>query len=326
LWLIPWTAFAPQALLQIPRKAADWRAGLSRQQQATLLFALWAVVVLVFFSFSSRQEYYVIPGVPGVALLIGGWLARETASPVASPERRSALHSSLVLMVIGIVACGVAVFLALQAQTPPPGYDIAELLKKNPEAYKLSFGHFLDLTPKALGAFKLPLLLTGIALGGGTMLNFFLRRTGRSLPANVTLALMMVVMLYQAHTGLVIFSPVLTSKVLADRIASLWKLGDVLESNGDYEAASTLPYYLHQQIRMLNGRDSNIWYGSLFPDAPPIFDDDKSFEQLWRGEKRIFFWTEEDKIPAYVSKAGYCQLAKWGGKLILTNDRKLCPD
>ncbi|MBZ5523485.1 MAG: glycosyltransferase family 39 protein [Acidobacteriia bacterium] len=324
LWLIPWTVFTPQALLQIPRKAADWRAGLSRQQQATLLFALWAVIVLVFFSFSSRQEYYVIPGVPGVALLIGGWLARETASPMGSPERRSALRSSLVLMVFGIAACSVAVFLAVQAQTPPPGYDIAELLKKNPEAYKLSFGHFLDLTPRALGAFKLPLLLTGLALGAGTALNFFLRLTGRTFPANLALAVMMVVLLNQAHTGLVIFSPVLSSKALADRIEPLWKPGDILEVNGDYEAASTLPYYLHQQMRMLNGRDSNIWYGSLFRDAPAIFDDDKSFEQLWRGEKRIFFWTEEDKIPSYITNAGYCQLAKWGGKLILTNDRKLC--
>jgi 4-amino-4-deoxy-L-arabinose transferase-like glycosyltransferase len=324
LWLIPWTVFTPQALLQIPRKAADWRAGLNRQQQATLLFALWAGIVLLFFSFSSRQEYYVIPGVPGVALLIGGWLARESASPIGSAERRSAVRSSLVLMVIGIVACGVAVFLALQAQTPPPGYDIAELLKKNPEAYKLSFGHFLDLTPRALGAFKLPLLLTGIALGVGTILNFFLRRRGSAFPANVALAAMIVVVLYQAHTGLVIFSPVLSSKVLADKIAPLWKSGDILEDNGDYEAASTLPYYLHQQMRILNGRDANIWYGSTFPDAPQIFDDDKSFEQLWRGERRIFFWTEEDKIPAYVITAGYCQLAKWGGKLILTNDRGLC--
>jgi len=77
-------------------------------------------------------------------------------------------------------------------------------------------------------------------------------------------------------------------------------------------------------MRMLNGRDSNIWYGSTFSDAPAIFDDDQSFEKLWKADKRIFFWTEEDKIPPYVTTAGYCQVAKWGGKLILTNDRGLC--
>ena len=324
LWLIPWTVFTPQALLQIPHKVAEWRAGLDRPHRATLLFALWAVIILLFFSFSSRQEYYVMPGAPGIALLIGGWLARETASLRGSPERRSGMISSFVLMLIGVAACGVAVFLALQAQTPPAGYDIAELLKKNPDAYKLSFGHFLDLTPRALGAFKLPLLLTGLALGIGTIVNFLLRRTGRIFSANAALAGMMLVVLWQAHTGLEIFSPVLTSKVLADKIQTVWKPGDLLEDNGDYEAASTLNYYLHIQMRMLNGRDSNIWYGSTFPDAPAIFDDDQSFEKLWRADKRIFFWTEEDKIPAYITTAGYCQVAKWGGKLILTNDRGLC--
>src|SRR5215470_16915581 len=173
LWLTPWTAFVFQALGQVPHRLREWRAGLSQPQRGTLLFLLWAAVVLVFFSFSSRQEYYVIPGIPGVALLIGGWLARETTSPAGSAERRTGRISSLVLMVAGIIGCVVTVGLALQAQTPPPNYDIPELLKKNPDAYRLSFGHFLDLTPKALGAFKVPLLMTGIALALGTILNWF---------------------------------------------------------------------------------------------------------------------------------------------------------
>jgi len=195
-----------------------------------------------------------------------------------------------------MLACIVAVGLAIEAQAPPANYDIAELLKKNPDAYRLSFGHFLDLTPRALGAFKVPLLMTGIALAIGTLLNWLLRRANRTLPANVVLACMMIVFLLAAHSGLVIFSPVLDSKVLADRLESVWKPGDLIEFNGDYEAASTLPYYDQRQVRMLNGRDSNIWYGSLFPDAPDLFDDSQSFEKLWKGPQRIFFWTEEETV------------------------------
>lgn len=320
LWLMPWTAFVVQAVRQVPVRLREWRASFNQREHGTLLFALWAAVILVFFSFSSRQEYYVIPGVPGLALLLGGWLATETRSPDDSPERRSGRVSSLVLMVLGVAACVAAVGLAVQSQSPPPNYDIAELLKKNPEAYSLSFGHFLDLTPRALGAFKLPLLVTGIALAAGTILNWFLRRSNRTLAANLVLVAMMVVLLHQAQAGFEIFSPVLSSKVLADKIGSVWKPGDMIEHNGDYEAASSLTYYLDKQVRMLNGRDSNIWYGSLFPDAPPdIFDDDKSFERLWRGDGRMFLWTEEDTIPAFMKNPGYCELAKWGGKYILTN-------
>ncbi len=78
-------------------------------------------------------------------------------------------------------------------------------------------------------------------------------------------------------------------------------------------------------MRILNGRRNNIWYGSTFPDAPPVFDDDQAFEKLWRSGKRVFLWTEENNVPSYVKRAEYCQLAKWGGKQILTNELKLCP-
>jgi 4-amino-4-deoxy-L-arabinose transferase-like glycosyltransferase len=403
IWLMPWTAFIVQAVGQVPYRLREWRAGLTARRRGTALFGVWAVVVLLFFAFSSRQEYYIIPGLPGIALLIGGWLTREENSTMASPERRQARISSLALMVICAAAGAVAIWLAMRSQTPPANYDIAELLKKNPDAYRLSFGHFLDLTGKALGAFKIPLLTTGIALAAGSILNWLLRRSGRTFPANLVLAAMMVVFLHAAHTGLVTFSPVITSKVLADKIAIVWKPGDLIEVNGDYEAASTIPYYLHKQIRMLNGRDSNIWYGSLFPDAPNVFDNNESFEKLWGGPQRIFFWTEEEEvfrdadaitdysntwyaaerdrvegekiaantdhdstpahreqelkridarrlaeerqfeawkqdayqrvqrgeaashgIPEYI-KAANCELAKWGGKLILTNELKLCP-
>jgi 4-amino-4-deoxy-L-arabinose transferase-like glycosyltransferase len=331
LWLMPWTAFIVQALATVPRRIELWRGaliknGLSTQERATLLFAVWTLVIMVFFSFSSRQEYYVLPGLPGVALLLGGWLARESASAPDSAERRSGRASSLVLLVIGAAACVACVVLAVQSKTPPTNYDIAELLKKNPQDYALSFGHFLDLTPQAMGAFKAPLLVTGIAFALGTLLNWLLRRANRTFTANISLAAMMVVLLGAAHRGLAIFSPVLTSKTLADAIERNWKPGDVIEANGDYEAASSVNYYTRHQMRLLNGRHNNIWYGSTFPDAPQIFDNDASFEGLWRGQQRVFFWTEEDSVPRYVKDAGFCRLAKWGGKLVLTNGPKPCPD
>ncbi len=77
LWLIPWTVFLPQSLQEIPRHWAEFRGQMTRRQKANLLFFLWNVVIVGFFSFSTRQEYYTIPAIPGMALLVGGWLARE---------------------------------------------------------------------------------------------------------------------------------------------------------------------------------------------------------------------------------------------------------
>lgn len=325
IWLMPWTAFIVPALRQVPVRLREFRRGLSETQRGTLLFALWTFVVLVFFSFSSRQEYYVIPGVPGLALLLGGWLAGETASSLDSTERRSGRISSVVLMAIGAAALATCVLLAMKSKAPPPGYDIAELLKRNPQEYALSFGHFLDLTPQAMGAFRMPLLITGFAFGAGTILNWLLRRANRTLAANLVLAAMMVAFLHAAHRALQIFSPVLSSKVLADAIEANWKPGAVIEVNGDYEAGSSVNFYTHRQMRILNGRRNNIWYGSTFPDAPAIFDDDQSFQRRWHNPQPVFLWTEEDEIPRYVTEAGYCELSKWGGKLVLTNAPKPCP-
>ncbi len=244
------------------------------------------------------------------------------------------------LVVLGVAICVACVALAWQAQSPPANYDIAELLKKNPQDYALSFGHILDLTPQAMGAFKMPLLATGFAFAVGTILNLVLRRRNRAFAANLVLTLMTTVLLYAAHQGLVIFSPVLSSKVLAQAIERNWKPGAIIEDNGDYEAASSVNYYTRRQIRILNGRCNNIWYGSRFPDAPPIFDNNASFERLWRGPNTVFLVTDakakpssevsdecpqKDRLPDYVEKDGACVLARWGGKLVLTNAPKPCP-
>ena len=191
-----------------------------------------------------------------------------------------------------------------------------------------------------MGAFKVPLLATWIALAAGTILNFLLRRRNRAFAANLALAGMMLVVLLASQAGLEIFLPVLSSKKLAQVIENHWVPGAVIETNGDYETASSVNFYTHRQIRMLNGRCNNIWYGAQFPDAPPVFDNDSSFERLWRSEQTVFLLTAEDatakdepsekcpqddRLPVYIQKDKACQVAKWGGKVVLTNALRLCP-
>lgn len=282
-----------------------------------------------------------MPGLPGLALLIGGWMTTECNSASDSRDRRTGKISSVVLAVLGTAACMVCVVLTWQAQTPPPNYDIAELLKQNPQDYALSFGHFLDLTPQAMGAFKGPLLLTGIAFALGTIVNFFLRRAGRAFAGNLVLTGMSVALLLAAYQGLNVFSPVLSSQVLARAIEAHWQPGAIIEDNGDYEAASSVNYYTHRQLRILNGQCNNIWYGSKFPDAPAIFDDDNSLEDLWVSNHVVFLvidgkarpgpeignkCPQTERVPRYVTEPAVCVIAQSGGKMVLTNALTLCLD
>ena len=134
-------------------------------------------------------------------------------------------------------------------------------------------------------------------------------------------------LLIAVHLGLVIFSPLLTSKPLAEAIARVYQPGDIVELNGEYEGGSTIAYYTGIQVRILNGRSANLWYASRFPDAPQIFDDSQSFQLLWSGPRRVFLWTESEKQAAALQGIGPATvhvLAKSGGKLILTN-RPLIP-
>ncbi len=313
LWLIPWVAFLPQTL-----KSIGWRRVEDQRPRANLLFFLWALVILVFFSFSTRQEYYTIPALPGLALLVGGWLAREESAANYSRERQAGIRSALGLFVVGTAALGVGIWLLSLAKAPAPGTDLSELLKRNPQEYALSFGHFLDLTPQALGAFRTPLLAFVLALFLGSGLSWFFRRRGNPKLGNAALVGMMVVILACVHSAFVTFSPILSSKSLAVAISNHYHPGDLIVVDGEYENASTLNFYTGIPLRVLHERGGNLWYGSQFPDAPHVFETQASFDALWASPTRVFFWTDQEDPKELHGSARYA-LASNGGKSILMN-------
>lgn len=323
VWLMPWSAFLFKALGQIPVRFRELRK-LDIRRQTLLLCALWAAVILVFFSFSSRQEYYTIPALPGLALLVGAWLSQEESSPADSPDRRAGRRITTVMLAITVPAFVFAMLLLGYSKSVPKGADLAEILARNPEKYALSFGHIFDLTPEAMGVFRIPLAISATALLLGALATWWFRRKGRVGFSNVALAAMMVVFLQCAHEGLVIFTPILSSYDSVEPLQRLYKPGDLVVVNGAYEDASTLNFYGHYQLHVVNSRmNGNLYYGSLFPDSPAIFEDDTSLARLWKGDARVFLWTEDDRLPAVVKSTSAYVVDHGGGKYILTN--KLLP-
>lgn len=319
IWLGPWTAFLFKGLAKVPWRWSELPR-LDRTGRAMLVCAIWSLLIYGFFSFSSRQEYYVLPALPAIALMMAAWMAQEQASPVGSSERRAGIRGSVVLLVIAAVAGVAAVVLLITSKSVPVGTELADVLSKNDSEYALSFGHIFDLTGMAMGFFRWPLAITAISLLGGSIANLLLRKRGQVARANFALALMMLVFLHCAHKGLVIFEPILSSKALSNEIAKVYQPGDVVVINGVYEDASTLNFYGHLPLHVLNARGlGNLYYGSLFPDSPQAFEDDASLMAMWSGPKRVFLWTEEKKIPKYIQNSGYTLLTKSGGKLILMN-------
>jgi hypothetical protein len=162
--------------------------------------------------------------------------------------------------------------------------------------------------------------MLGIGLG-----SYLLRRKGRTYVANLALAAAMTITLLAAHEGLARFYPILGSKGLADAINNARQAtprpDDLIVLDGELTGGSTLIFYTRQQIHLINGRVNGLWYGSFWPDAPPIFETEDSLRQLWASPRRIFLFTYNPATRATdLAPSGPVHtLASAGGKTVLTN-------
>jgi len=320
LWLLPWSSFLPQALAQVRFRLMRVAGVRQSTEPALLLGFLWPAVILLFFSFSTRQEYYLAPGLPGIALLIGHWMAREAEAPIGSPIARAGRRSALVLFVFGLLIAAITGALVFTTHAPAPGTELFDLLNQNPNEYALSLGHVLDLTGNAMSFFRGPLIGTSLAFFLGPLLNWLLRRRGKIVAANWALAAMMIVFIECAHISLGVFYPILGSKQFAVAIQQHLQPGEHIVYDGEYANASSVRYYTGQQILVLNGRINGLWYGSLFPDSPDIFLDDARFDKLWAGPDRVYFITHDEKKRDTLSAfAPVYLLTKAGGRYVFTN-------
>lgn len=368
-WLMPWSAFLFKALgpvAQFVRTAVHairLRTTEQLRQQlrylrwhplsrAFTLLTVWAALPLVFFSFSTRQEYYVLPSLPALALLIAGWLALdgrvewEPHTESARVIRRANERCTEALILFGAAFAVAATILSLpRPHAPGDTMDLATLLRQNPGGYALSMGHFLDLNAQALSLFRTPLAIAAISLLLGPVASHLLRRRARPHDATLALAGGGFGFLLAVHLALQTFAPVLSSAQLAGTIRPMLKQDDLIVIHQEYEYGSTLGFYLQrpqylqggtltlplQPLHILTepsydgkieyGRSANLWYGSFFPDAPEIFETAASLAVKWHGPQRIWVWQDLANQPAPLPAAltPVYVIAKSGGKEIVSN-------
>ena len=332
VWLIPWVAFLPGAVAQRLRELRGLSAtGGPRCHEAAIALTLWIALVLGFFSLSARQEYYSLPALPALALLVGGLLARadRNRTPEDHRARASVLAASRWLLIpLGSLLALAAAGFALAAHAIPAGTDIATLLAHSQESYNLSLSHLSDLTPSAMGLFRLPLALCALAMLSLGPVAWLVRRSGRTFAANLTLAAASTLLLLAMHAGLAQFYPILGSERLArailhDQAIHPTATPDLILIDGELTAGSTLLFYTRQPAHLVNGRINGPWYGSFWPDAPAIFETDSSLRRLWSSPRRLYlFTTAPIQRTRDLARFGPVHtLVQFGGKSILTNQQ-----
>jgi 4-amino-4-deoxy-L-arabinose transferase-like glycosyltransferase len=302
VWLFPWSAYLP-ATMQQSYSAA------SRASRARLMAVCWIGVVMVFFTFSTTQEYYSMPIYPALALLLGSALASGATRLRAG---------RWMLQTVSILIFTALSFALLMVWRLPAQGDISQALTQHPELYTLSMGHMGDLTLSSFAYLKLPLALAAVAFAG-IALGLFLWRNniGRTV---LVVAAGMVVFLQAARVALVRFDGYLGSYPLAQALMKA-PPGQLVEANS-YYAFSSVFFYTGRDALLLNGRNNNLEYGSYAPGAPDVFIDDTKFSRLWQAPSRCYllaYGSETARLENLVGKANLHVVAENAGNYLFTN-------
>ncbi len=301
VWLFPWSVYFP-AMAKLAYKPVD------RASKTRLLALCVAGFILVFFTFSTTQEYYSMPCYPALALLIGSALASDDAA-IRNWIRRGNKVLFTVLLVAGLAAA--ALWFEVR-NFPAPG-DIASALSQNPGAYTLSLGHMEDLTLKSFAYLRTPLLLAAIA--------FLVGAAGAITRRFVITTVAMCILFFQAaRLAMVSFDPYLSSRPIAEALQRSPE-GELIVDH-HYYTFSSLFFYTNRTALLLNGRFNNLVYGSYAPGAPDVFINDARFQQLWHSTERYYIVAEDPRNTALEGLLGRDSMfivCQSGGKTLWTN-------
>ena len=301
-WLFPWSAYMPAAIRQ-PYGTH------SRASRARLMAACWIGVVMLFFTFSTTQEYYSMPIYPALALLLGSALAANSG--------RLRSGAWILRGVSALILAALLLVLVSVWRLPSVG-DISQALTQHPELYTLSLGHMGDLTLGAFAYLKFPLAVAALAFALiGLGLAIWRNNVRRTVLA---VSIGMIVFFQAARLALVRFDAYLGSYPLAQRLMQS-PPGQLIEANS-YYAFSSVFFYTGRTALLLNGRNNNLEYGSYAPGAPHVFIDNSKFTALWMQPERCYllaYGAEKPILEQLVGGTNLHVVAENAGNYLFTN-------
>ncbi len=114
----------------------------------------------------------------------------------------------------------------------------------------------------------------------------------------------MAIFLIAAHIAFVRFAPMLSSEPMAatiNRIAGYpasesasdpAAMRATLIIYGDQSDGASVLFYTRRQALLVHGRSSTMLWGSMWPDAPHVFIDDKQLTSIWGTGNRKFLFAQ----------------------------------
>lgn len=276
---LPWILAVPAGAVRVVRVVRAPRAGAT--DRLWLLFALWAALVVGFFTVSPfKLPHYGLPAFPALALLAArAWDDTIGAMPGAARPRTLLLP---VLLVFAAVTLTLAAVWADVLPVPRGAMTAFDVTARNLEAR----GQVAGATP--LAAFAGVVRVAAVVFLAGTValaIAFWRLAPG----AGVAVALAAVLaFLPLAGNGMAEFARLRSARPIADALAARMKPGDLVVHEGSLESSGSLLLRLPGPIPVVDGLQSNLAYGATFPEAREIFWDPSRAREAWGKPGRHF--------------------------------------
>jgi 4-amino-4-deoxy-L-arabinose transferase-like glycosyltransferase len=291
LWMLPWTVLLPEALYRFWPEVAS-RTG---QNPKARLLLTWAAVIMGFYTLSSsRIEYYSLPALPALALILGWRIQRYLEAPK---------DHSLSWALVFLAFLGMATFSLLP--------HLEELLAANRREF---IGLFLLMEPIARHALIIPPLAAVGAVVGWRYRRFAMASYG-------ALALLILYFSFQAYNVMAVQLSDKISGTYIHRHAGPQDLV-IMEFIEEFEYGASLAFYSRQNILMVKRGELPQFPYPVSPEENYLIAPDR-LKELWRGPKRVFLVVDDVvRLEPYLENAPV-RFALNGKRLLVNQPLKL---
>jgi 4-amino-4-deoxy-L-arabinose transferase-like glycosyltransferase len=345
VWLFPWSLFLPALLAVAWKSRRRWLQHLKANAGQTLEFCLdhtvreniagnvtqlnfrvravcllsfFSVFIMLFFSFSTNQEYYTFPAWTPLIIMIAGALSGieeqrglvDTKDGGRQPLSTAWLTGAQgVYAVVGVLAAATLGWGLWESRKLPFVSDVGTLLAhRGVGNYTLSMSHLFDLTGPSFAALRLPAIIAALALLVGPAVGWLLRLRAKHMSATISVALTAAVFLIAAHIAFARFEPMLSSKQLAVTIMQQGSPADSFIIFGEQSDASSVVFYTHGffhgkpallvgEACSPHGEGTSMLWGSCYTDAPKIFLSEEQLSAIWGVGERKWLFAQDVNQP-----------------------------
>jgi hypothetical protein len=279
------------------------------------LLGLWSGAVLVFFTLSPfKLPHYALPAFPALALLVGKLWDNVLDRPGEGPSLGWLLGPSLAVF----AAFALLSFVAWNGEIALPGgtLSMADLHTRNAESRGLDspFPSYGELRP-LFGSMAV------IFLAGSVGLAIALWKRLPRVGLGVLFAAL-IAFLPLAGEGMALLARLKSLKPITWAITSRAGAQDLIVHEGALEDSGSLVFYAGRFVKIVDGKASNLAFGSTFAEARPVFWGVEELRDQWAGERRIFLVTLSPPDRSVVKELPanrVHEIARSGGRWLYSN-------